>query len=482
MAKKDPAVTALLDSLAELGGKLTAEEDIVSQGTKYVIPENADLKKAIAFFNEKVQEDQKNMSFSRTFNYRPWDGARATMRALKKAFGMVAQRGTPSFFGEDPPQLITIPVSHNETEQVPWGALGVIHLPGCVLYLGNAKHQEYGMVFSLVVEGPRMYRHHIEGVFRLIEHELEVDSLYRGKAFDGQDMPQFLDLSGVDPKQVIYSDEVRTQLEANVWSLLRYTDSMRQQKMPLKRAVLLEGPYGTGKTLAAYLTARIAIENGWTFVMCRPGRDKLETAMATARLYQPAVVFCEDVDTIATADRPDHVAKLLDIFDGIQAKGTEIICCLTTNHVEQIHRGMLRPGRLDSVISIGSLDAAGIQRMVEALVPTSQIDPDIRWAEVTDSMVGYLPAFCREAIDRTRRYNLARNGGVPTGLSTEDFVEAARGLRPQLELMEGSKDRRVTTELDGAMREMVEGSIQNLLQGASIVRGDSAWAELELAE
>ncbi len=100
---RERARQELLAALAAVGGRQTAEEDVVFQGTRLIIPEIMDLHGAILFLLEKLAEDEKNIGYSRTYNYRPWDGARATMAALKKAFGAVAQRGIPGFFGETPP-------------------------------------------------------------------------------------------------------------------------------------------------------------------------------------------------------------------------------------------------------------------------------------------------------------------------------------------------------------------------------------------
>lgn len=464
--QQQKAAKAALHQLALVGGLLNAEDDIIFQGTKYVLPEKTSVMEAINFLHEKHREDERSMTFSREYLYRPWDGARATFEALRKAFGMVSQRSTTvqTLFGdtEVPPALITIPISAHETAQVPWGSFGVPHLKGVTLSAGYSMHREYGLVFQLQAEGPRKYRHHIEGIFKLVEEELKTNSLYRGKAFDGQDQPQFLDLQGVNPDKVIYSDLVTTQMEANIWALLRYPEKMQELGVPLKRAVLLEGPYGTGKTLAAYLTAQVAEDCGWSFLLCRPGRDEFKTVMATARLYQPAVVFFEDVDAVADVES-DQVRQLLDIFDGIQAKGTQIICVLTTNHVEKIHKAMVRPGRLDAVIHIGALDADGIRKLVEATVPADLLSSDIDWKEVTDAMSGFLPAFCREAIDRTVRYNVARHKGTVTKLETMDFVDAALGLRPQLQLMEEAKDDHKTDPLSQAMHQTIHGAM-NLLE------------------
>lgn len=465
-AEKDAKHAALMQTLAALGGKLAGEEDIVFQGKKLVIPEDMTLTDADEFIHEKIKEDERTVNFSRVFNYRPLDGARATMNALKKAFGMVSQRGVPSFFGEIPPQLIDVPISPTETEQVPWGGIGVVHLPGCTFYLGGTKHKEFGDVFQIRAEGPRKYRFHVEGIFRLIDEELKTNSIYRGKAIDGQ--LQFLDLDGVDPSKVIYSQEVRAQLDANVWALIRHSLKAQELGIPLKRAVLLEGPFGTGKTLAAYLTAQVAVQHGWTFVMCRPGRDDFYDTMSLARLYQPAVVFLEDMDGISS---DEDVVRLLDIFDGLQAKSTRILCCLTTNHVERIHKAMVRPGRLDAIIHVGALDAAGLQRLVEVTVDPDLLDPKIDWKKVTAAMDGFMPAFAREVIDRTKRFALAATGDV-SRLSTDDFVHAANGLRQHLAIMNAASEGQIKDSLTTALGAVVKGVVSNVTNETVVKDGE----------
>jgi transitional endoplasmic reticulum ATPase len=447
----------LLDVLAEVGGRLTAEDDVIFQGKKLVIPENMDLNDAVRFLRTKIEEDGQNMSFSRTYRFRPWDGAIASMNALKRAFGMVHQKGVRGLFGVTPPALITVNTGPNEQEQAPWGNLEIPMLPGVEFYLGSTQDKELGSLFEINASGPRKMRFHIEGVFRLIEDELNTRSIYRGKAFDGQEMPEFLDTVAFDPTKVIYAKDVVEQLDANVWALMKYSDTMRKNGIPLKRATLFEGPYGTGKTLGAYMTAKIAVENGWTFLYARPGRDKLADVMATARLYQPSCVFFEDVDNIAAGDTPgnDAVAKLLDIFDGITAKGTEIMVVLTTNHADRIHKGMVRPGRLDAVIHIGAPDEDGVRKFVETNVPHELLDYNIDWERVGKSMEGYYPAFITESIDRAKRYNISRNNGTPSLINTDDLVLAADGLRPQLALMEGAPETPPIESLDAAFERVV---------------------------
>lgn len=454
----------LLKKLEQLGGNLAQEDSLTFEGTKLIIPENMTPSEAIDTIDRYIRQMEAPVSFDKTFQYRPWDGAAAVARTLKKLFGFSGIGvATQSFFGSRPPQLHTIPIGpNNETLQVPWGKLEVPPLQA-MLTLGGTSHPEYGPLFHISVTCPRKYRGHIEGLFMAIDDELKQNSIYKASAIDGQDMPEFLDTSGVSPEKVIYSEDVMQQLEANLWSMLRHTEEHEALGLPLKRAVLLHGPYGTGKTLAATLTAQIATENGWTFLYCRPSKDKLSEVMQTARLYQPAVVFFEDVDVIAENGEPDNVSKLLDVFDGIQAKGTKLLAVMTTNHIERIHKGMVRPGRLDAVIEINSLDRAGIEKMIKSIVPADKLGK-VDFDAVADAMEDFKPAFVKEAVDRTLRYALARNSGKKVDkLDTADFVQAANGLRPQLQLMEdateGTKRDTLTTALERIVKETLEASI-----------------------
>lgn len=455
MSEQTKIEIRLRQSLAALGGAAFKDEDIIFEGKKLVVPASMTLQDAVDFIEKRIAEEEQRTNYERTFPYRPMDGAYCTWKALKDHFGSVSHRSQTiqTMFGpkKAPPAMVDIPVGPGRIEQVPWGNFEVPFLPGLVLELGSKHDPEYGTLFHITGVGPKKYRNEVEGIFKLVEKALQEHSIYRGQAVTGKETPDFIDLSGVDPKKVTYSEEVMAQLGANVWSLIRYSEEHREEGLPLKRAVLMHGPYGTGKTLAAMLTAQESVRNGWTFLYARPGKDDLQFVMQTARLYQPAVVFFEDMDVIAdpTDAEGDDITQLLDMFDGITAKGTEIIAILTTNHVDKIHKGMTRPGRLDAIIEIGSLDATGIERLIRSVVPEDQLDPNIDFGPIVKAMSDpetgepdFMPAFVKEAADRTRRYAIAREGGEIVGikLTTEDFVHAAEGLRAHFNLMKDARD------------------------------------------
>lgn len=463
----DKVRAALLDTLAALGGLNVTDDDIRFEGSKIVLPETYQgrVPDAILYLKNYVKAQENHYEYSRTFKYRPWDGANAFQNAMMKLFGTTGiGKATVTMFGSNPPQMVSIDTGVNESIQVPWGEVSFDPLEA-TFTLSAAKDREYGLLFQLSVDAPKKYRKHIDAFFQFVDQELRENSIYKGKAINGAEMPGFLNTHLVDPKSVVYSDEVLTQLNANLWTLIDHTEEMRRLRIPLKRAILLEGPYGTGKSLAGALTAQRAVANGWTYILCRPGQDDLFDVLKTAQLYAPAVVWFEDIDTVASGGSQNEISKLLDALDGITNKGGEVIAGFTTNFVDQIQKGVLRPGRLDAVIHIGELDRSGFEKLTKNLVPDHLLDKNVDYDLVAKAFTGFLPAFATEAISRAMRYSVARNNGKPDSITTDDLVNAAIGLRPQYALMNGAKEGANKATLDGVITEKVENVLNRTRMG-----------------
>lgn len=473
MSQDERTRIALLNALNELGGLTIGEDDLIFEGTRMILPESykGNIPGVVKYLRNYQEQQDTGFNFIRTFNYRPMDGAAAFERALKRLFGSTGVGGTiQTFFGPIPPEYRTINIGPDETLQVPWNMINFAPLEAS-FYLGTTRSREYGTVFQVTVEAPRKNRAAIEAFFRIVEDELRIRSIYRGRAFTGGDEPIFLDTKATDRTRVIYSEDVQTQLDTNMWSLLRYSAQMRKNRIPLKRAVLVEGEYGTGKTLAGQLTAKEAEENGWTFIIARPGQDNLSEVLKTAQLYAPAVVWYEDIDTIAQGQNDLQISKLLDDLDGITNKGVEVLAGFTTNHVKKIQKGVLRPGRLDAVIHIGGLDAAGFEKLIKVVLP-EDLQGEIDFAHVANAFGDMVPAFAKEAIDRAMRYSISRNGGVPDKIMTDDLVNAALGLRPQLALMIDAVEGVRTPPLNEAIRAVVEEGVMGIMNRSELVDSD----------
>lgn len=459
---------AAVETLEALGGKAFRDEQVIYEGDKLVLPENMQVGDAIRFLQNKEREENEETNFSRTFDYRPWDVAYCTFTAMRKFFGTVnhTKGQVMGFFGpqDTPPQMITIATGPGEIENVPWGGFRVPFLPKVQFYLDQQNSRQKGPLGQITATGAKKWQHAVEGVFRLIEDELRNHSIYKGKVFDGQQVPQFLDLSSVDPEKIVFAEETAAQIDANLWSTLRYHEIAAKHGLPFKRSILLAGDFGVGKTMAINRTLQIAEEEEITAILVRPGRDDLAQALMTARLYQPAIVAFEDVEVVADADQEDRsISQILDMFDGIESKNSKVMLVLTSNHVERLHKGMLRPGRLDAIIRIGTPDMEGVRKLVEVTIPAEQLETPIDWQRVYESMDGYLPAFVVEAAQRAIRYSLARNEGSVVGkITEEDLVYSGEGLRAQYDQMQEASDRSdLGTSLDRAFldiqhRQMIE--------------------------
>lgn len=449
---------AIIELLGALGGMAVTDDSIKFEGTKIILPEQYEGKvlDAVEFLKRYHAGMEKPYGFNKTFNYRPWDGAYAFNAVMKQMFGTtgIGKNIPATFFSpERPPQMLTINIGLGKTEQVPWGEVEFPPLEA-TFQLSKTSDREKGLLFHLGVEAPKKYRRHVDAFYQMVEKYLKENSIYKGKAITGAENPDYLDTSRVDPKKVVYSAEIMRLLDQNLWGRVKYADSMREMGIPLKRAVLLEGPYGTGKSLAGMLTAQEAERSGWTYILCRPGVDDLFDTLKTAQLYAPAIVWFEDIDVVASGGKPEDVSKLLDLLDGVQGKGVEVIAGFTTNFVENLTKGVLRPGRIDAIIHIGQLDAAGLRKLINQLIKPEFLG-DIDYDLVQKAFAGFLPAFVTEAINGALAVSLTRNGGRKNGIkiSTDDLVDSALGLRRQLDLMNGADDDQQVPTIDSVLTE-----------------------------
>jgi transitional endoplasmic reticulum ATPase len=458
-------LASLISGAAGAAGKVISGDEVAfHDGPKIILPNGMTYPSAYAILKRLEEEAEMVTSFDRTFRYRSDDGAYATIQVIKERYGMLLGKQTQTFFGVLPAETRTISIGVGQTMQVPWGRIEIPIFPGLELVLCDQHHdKDYGKIFEIHAAGPRKYRDDIEEFFDAVEDFLRTKSIYRGRAIIGSDEPEFLDLSAFRADQVVFSDEATRILEGTIHAPIRYTDALRREGISLKRAVLLEGPFGTGKTSEGQIVAQIATDNGWTFISARPGRDKVEDVLRTARLYQPAVVFVEDIDGAASSGEDDDVTKMLDAFDGITAKGGELMVVMTTNHVERIHKGMLRPGRLDAVIHIGSLDASGIERLIKAVVKPGKLSENVNYVEVSESMTGFYPAFVKEAITRAVTISIGRNAGsVEYVIDTVDLVTAAQSLHAQLAQLEEAGEGVKKPALDAAFGAVMSSAMQSL--------------------
>lgn len=453
--------TAMLDALFSQmeDHKITKKTEnklkntaIVHEGTQIVLPvingKPLSYDEAILWLKRKKDEDEQEFAVNYEIHASPLDGAVAFQRAIAAKYGWSQGVPTPGFFGDKPPVMIGVPVGAGERINVPWGR---IEIPGIEGHLTTGMAP---MPHPHFIVGGTVKKKHAENVKELValtEKFLKEESIYKGKAIrvsfdyideDGdvefydpiQHAPQFLELDGVTDNDLIFGEEVMAAINTGLFTPIEHAGACRKYGVPLKRGVLLHGPYGTGKTLTAYVSAVKAVRHGWTFIYLSDVSD-LRAALRFAAQYAPAVLFAEDIDRAVTGDRSTDMDAILNTLDGVDTKGAEIITVLTTNHIEDINPAMLRPGRLDTLVEVLPPDAKAAERLV-SLYGRGLLEEGIDLKKIGKALNGNIPAFIREVTERSKIAAIARLGNDIEGQVLEsDLLEAAQAMKNHASLL-----------------------------------------------
>lgn len=422
--------------------------DVKHNGTEIILPSkpaNMSLDTAIKTLQLRKKEEETEVSIREPMEAFPWDGAFCFFQAMSDMFGWAQAVPTKSFFGDYPPQVISIDVGYDQRADIIWGEF---QIPGIKGVLNCSTETKDGRrIFC--IGGWTLRKHHplIKELAEKTREYLKTKSIYRGKAFriftrddgtmDYDRQPAFIDAQSFRPEELIFSEELEEQINTNLFTPIKATDACRKNKIPLRRGILLEGPFGTGKTLTAGATAKLCEENDWTFIILDKVQS-LKAALEFARLYPPAVVFGEDIDRATSGDRTSKLDEILNIIDGVVGKRAEIITVLTTNDVASINQAMLRPGRLDAVIPLRAPDAKAVEKLVQ-VYSRNLLPENADLTEIGVELQGQIPAVIRETIERAKLYAISRTGGDVNGknikLAESDLVHAARGMKNHLELL-----------------------------------------------
>lgn len=438
-----------------------------------MIPNGMSTSQAIELLERQRDYLEEKVSISRTFDAFPFDGANALSEVLTAQFGWAAAESTPGFFGDTPPEMLTIETDFNKTRRVPWGRFS---LPGVKGYIETGVRRKDGRIaFSINGMVKRKDEANIERLLDGVAEYLKVNSIYAGKAIkirfldDEGDVlpmpePKFLDTSFISRDMLVYSAEVEASIETNLFTPITRMADCIANDIPVKRGVLLGGPYGTGKTMAATVASRLAVDAGITYVYV-PHSDELAYAIEFAKQYDrtAAVIFCEDIDRAVTGERSVAMDDILNILDGIDTKSSKIITVLTTNHLENINPAMLRPGRLDAIINVNAPDAEAVERLIR-LYGKGTVAKDEDLAKAGKVLSGSIPAVIAEVVKRAKlvQLGLQEPGTKVESISGEAIYQAALTIQDQVDLLKEMSSKKV---VEPTFNQVMGGALAVALNG-----------------
>lgn len=478
--------SALQAAVAQVVGELALAESkkdkfkdvsVERRGNKIIIPEAMSYGEARNWLTRQEEAESKTVKIYDEIPCFPLDGIVALMRALKERYGFAALADTPGFFGRTPPTLVQVPLADGGFETAPIGRIQPLTWEGG--YIETIVPREPCLRISGEIK--RKHETEVKEIISMARAMLKAESIYKGKAvkldleylvdhnvpFDPlKHAPQFWDVKDVDEDMLILNKAVEFELASNIWLLIERTKECQNNNIPLKHGCLLMGPFGTGKTMTARVTASKCVRNEWTFIYLKQA-GQLAAALKLAELYAPAVVFTEDIDEAVGCDRDEELNEILNTLDGVDTKDKPIITILTTNNPDLLSPAILRAGRIDTVISMGAPDAETAERFVRLYAVDDDghclLAPDIDLKPAGEVLAGFVPAFIAEAVQKSKRFAIHREGADIRGkIVTEDLVAAGQALQNHVKMVTGKK-----VETDD---ETVAKSIVNVFQ-AGLERG-----------
>jgi hypothetical protein len=459
------------------GGRVTAESVFEYRSDKSPqialpsSPEKMPLDEAAMLIVRAAEAEKETYQFQRDFQARPMDGAYAFDVVVKEVYGMSALgKAVHTMFGIKRPEYKTVNISPTQTASVPWGNLEFPPLEA-TFNLAMRRDEDYGLAFTIYVNAPKKHRTKIDGLFALVEARLQKASIYRNKALLGVGKldregnyrePVFFNPYEVNRANVVYAKDVYDALYHSTWGRIKHAEQLREANVGLGNKVLLHGENGTGKTLAAAVTAQFALENGWSMIQSRWDEDLKQVVKFAELLGVPCAVVIEDIEKLIQRD-PKEMDALLDLFDGIGAKNREVMLLMTSNHVNELTKSMTRAGRIDRMIYVSDLDREGVERLINALIPAEQRE-ELDYEALHEAYDGYAPSWIVEALKNVKVASIIRTGKNGEPLATEDFVVEANALRPAWERHSEATDRPAKDVMGGVLTTLVADAVSSLLE------------------
>ncbi len=207
-------------------------------------------------------------------------------------------------------------------------------------------------------------------------------------------------------KDVAGLKEEKEDLE-EIIDFLREPSKYTKVGARIPKGVLLEGPPGTGKTLLAKAIAGEANVpffsiSGSDFVemFVGVGASRVRDLFEDAKKNSPCIVFIDEIDAVARRrgtgmggghdEREQTLNQLLVEMDGFGVN-EGIIVLAATNRVDILDPAILRPGRFDRKIAVGTPDVGGREDILKLHARNKPLAEDVDLKQVAQTTAG-LPA------------------------------------------------------------------------------------------
>lgn len=238
----------------------------------------------------------------------------------------------------------------------------------------------------------------------------------------GSQKVTFADVAGLD--------EEKAELQ-EVVDFLKNPEKFLEIGARIPHGILLSGPPGTGKTL---LAKAVAGEAGVQFLSISGsdfmemyvgvGASRVRDLFDQAKKMAPAIIFIDEIDAVGRKrgsgmggghdEREQTLNQLLVEMDGF-SRTEGVIVLAATNRVDILDSALLRPGRFDRQIHVGTPDIKGREEILKVHAKGKRLDSTVNLKTIALATSGF-------------------TGADLSNLLNEAAIMAARDNRPVLNM------------------------------------------------
>lgn len=392
---------------AAIAQRVNKYEESQKQRIIDVCQSNMKYADVLSYIEGEIKQSKKMASFKYSLLCWKPDGVYQLNRAINEVFGSAVSKEDNSPSGNSNIDTVDVTLADGSRTKVPFGNISLEEL---------GKDSEININYDndrhlLLIKGQCQFKYQslIDDIVDRTKELLATESIYKNQALEITNLsePKIMTLAGIDKQFMVLSKKTEFELQP-LRSRILYPEKCIDKGIPLKYGCLLEGKYGTGKTLLAFKLAKDAVNNGWSFVYLKDPSllaETLRMCKVVDRSGHGVIVFVEDIDQVTRGTRDSAMQDILNTLDGGDTKDMNVITLFTTNHIELIEPTFLRGKRIGSVITMDCLDAETAERFIRETFSEKEgytVDEDL--SEVCNyiAQAEIAPAFMAEIVESTK--------------------------------------------------------------------------------
>ncbi|MEJ2457768.1 MAG: AAA family ATPase [Novosphingobium sp.] len=241
-------------------------------------------------------------------------------------------------------------------------------------------------------------------------------------------------------------DEAQRTLREGIELPMKNPEAFHKLGIRAAKGFLLYGPPGTGKTLLAKAVAKEAEAN---FISIKSSdllskwygesEQQIAKLFARARQVAPCVVFIDEVDSLVPArgsggglGEPQVTARVVNTIlaemDGMEELQS-VVLVGATNRPALVDPALLRPGRFDELVYVGTPDTAGREHILGIHTAAMPLADDVHLGTIAERTPRFTGADLEDVVRRAGLITIRKHGAEVESVTMADFEDALEDSR-----------------------------------------------------